>query len=91
MIDLEYKEEVATFSFRGTTERIVIGHDPETDLWVMQYLRPGQENSSDIYDAQAVITEGQSREDILKRTKRFMVGHGQGLMSNLIQSWDHRP
>jgi hypothetical protein len=84
MIDLEYKEEVATFTFRGVTERVVIGCNPKTEQWVMHYLLPGQDGDS----PQAMITDGESREDILRRTKRFMIGHGRALVENVIQAWE---
>lgn len=83
MIELDYNEEVATLTFRSTTERIVIGQERRSGKWVMRYLcAKGYEG--------AVITDGASREEILRQTKRFLIGHGQGLMSNLIEAWAQR-
>jgi hypothetical protein len=74
------REEIATFTFLGVTERIIIGEDEKLG-WCMYYLRA---NAS----VQATIIEhDQSREELLERVKGFMIGHGnQGLMYNLIQS-----
>jgi hypothetical protein len=73
------REEIATFTFLGVTERIIIGEDEKLG-WCMFYLRA---NGSE----QATINRAESREEILRLTKCFMIGHGnQGLMYNLIQS-----
>lgn len=82
--ELEYSEEVATLSYRGRTERVVIGRHRRTGNWVMQYLRPGQDGDS----AQATISDGESREDIIKRTVECVTGHGKALVENVIQSWE---
>ena len=82
--DIEYTEVLASFTFRDITEKVVIGHNPKTDTWTMRYLRPGQ-----TWDcAQATLDDVESREEIIKRAKRFMIGHGKCLVQNVIQSWE---
>lgn len=71
------REEIASFTCRGVSERIVIGE--EDAGWKMVYLRA---NGA----AQAEISEGESREQILAVTKHFMNGHGRVLIQNLIES-----
>jgi hypothetical protein len=85
MIELDYNEEVARFTYRGTTERVVIGQNRRTKAWVMRYLR-GDDGEVE----QAVIDHGTSREEILRQTKGFMIGHGRVLVENVIQSMEKR-
>jgi hypothetical protein len=75
--------------FDGVRERVVIGQERD-GRWSMGYFRAGQD--LDIESAQACIREPdiRTREGILRETKRFMIGHGQCLMSNLIQSAEQR-
>lgn len=72
------REEIATLTFMGVTERIVIGQEDNGE-WKMVYLRTNG-------GVAAFIDHGKSREDILRRTKECMCGHGKALIENLIQS-----
>jgi hypothetical protein len=72
------REEVATFTFMGVTERVVIGQE-EDGQWKMVYLRPDG-------SVQAFIDHAESREEILRLTKIFMDGHGRVLVQNVIES-----
>ena len=82
--DLIYTEEILRLTYRGVSERVVIGLNEKTEKWVMRYLRPGQDGDS----AQVTITDGESREDIIKRTLECVTGHGKALVENVIQSWE---
>ena len=72
------REEIATFTFLGVTERIIIGQEQD-GRWLMVYLRTN--------GAEQATGHADTREEILRFTKRFMIAHGgQGLIYNLIQS-----
>jgi hypothetical protein len=75
---MAHREEVATFTFLGVTERIIIGQE-EGGSWQMLYLRPNGY-------VQARIGQARDRQEIMQLTKRFMDGHGKALVQNLIQS-----
>ena len=75
---MAHREEVASFTFMGVTERVVIGQE-ENGQWKMVYLRTNG-------CVQAFIDHAQSREEILMLTKHFMDGHERCLIQNLIQS-----
>src|SRR5260221_9618655 len=85
MIELDYNEEVARFTYRGTTERVVIGQNRRTKAWVMRYLR-GDDGEVE----QAGIDHGTSREEILRHTKGFMMRHRRVLVENLKQTMEKR-
>jgi hypothetical protein len=74
-------EEVATLTFMGVSERVVIAKG-RNGKWRMSYYRT---NGGE----QACINDAESREEILRLTKRFMQGHGRALVENVIQSAEH--
>jgi hypothetical protein len=75
-------ERIAEFTFMWQTEVVVLRQEPD-GTWKMTYCR--------VNGHEQAFTSGlKSRAAAIRAVKRFMIGHGQCLIENLIQSAEAR-
>jgi hypothetical protein len=74
-------EPIAEFTFFGVTEKIVLRQEAP-DRWDWNYCR--------VNGYPQCHGDAKSRRKALRQIKRFMIGHGQVIMSNLSQSAEER-